>query len=40
LFCGDIAAALLRDAPSSLVFLASETAAIPAYDPGIRKERG
>jgi Kef-type K+ transport system membrane component KefB/nucleotide-binding universal stress UspA family protein len=40
LFFGDIAATLLRDAPSSLVFLASETAAIPASDPGIRKERG
>jgi Kef-type K+ transport system membrane component KefB/nucleotide-binding universal stress UspA family protein len=33
LFFGDIAATLLRDAPSSLVFLASEPAGVPATDP-------
>ena len=33
LFFGDIAAMLLRDAPSSLVFLSSEPAAVPAAQP-------
>ena len=32
LFFGDIAAMLLRDAPSSLVFLSSEPAAVPSAD--------
>jgi len=39
LFFGDIAALLLRDAPSSLVFLASEPATVPASDPGSPNER-